>query len=72
MAGYTEGTKVAWNWGEGTAEAEIVKVYTRKITVTIKGTDVTREASDNQPAYLLKQEDGDQVLKAHCEVRKAG
>lgn len=72
MAGYTEGTKVAWDWGEGTAEGEIVKIYTRKITVKIKGTDVTREASDDQPAYLLKQEDGDEVLKAHSEVRKAG
>ncbi|MGB7433628.1 MAG: DUF2945 domain-containing protein [Ahrensia sp.] len=70
MAGYTEGTKVEWDWGEGTAQAKIVTVYTRKITRKIKGTDVTREASEEEPAYLLEQDDGDEVLKSHSEVRK--
>lgn len=71
MSGYSEGTRVEWNWGSGTASGKIEKVYTRKTTREIKGTDVTREASDDCPAYYIRQEDGDAVLKSHSEVTKA-
>jgi len=71
MAGYSKGTKVEWNWGSGTAQGKIEKVYTRKTTREIKGSEVTREASDDCPAYLIVQSDGDEVLKSHTEVKKA-
>ena len=71
MSGYRKGTKVEWNWGSGTASGKIEKVYTRKTTRKIKGTEVTREASDDCPAYYIKQDDGDTVLKSHSEVTKA-
>lgn len=71
MAGYNEGTKVEWDWGNGTANGEIEKVYTQKTTRKIKGTEVTRDASEDEPAYFIKQDDGDEVLKSHSEVRKA-
>jgi len=71
MAGYSKGTKVKWNWGEGEATGEIETVYTQKTTRKIKGTEVTREASEDEPAYYIKQEDGDGVLKSHSEVEAA-
>lgn len=71
MSGYKEGTKVEWNWGDGTAKGEIATVYTEKVTRTIKGNEVTREASKDEPAYYIKQDDGDAVLKSHSEVNKA-
>ena len=71
MAGYSEGTKVEWDWGDGTATGTIGKKYTQKITRKIKGNEVTRDASDDEPAYYIEQEDGDGVLKSHSEVRKA-
>lgn len=71
MSGYSENTEVQWDWGNGTGKGKITKVYTRKITRTIKGTDVTREADDDCPAYLIEQDDGDEVLKSHSEVKKA-
>ena len=71
MAGYSEGTKVQWNWGNGTGTGTIETVYTEKTTRKIKGNEVTREASDDEPAYYIKQEDGDAVLKSHSEVKKA-
>lgn len=71
MAGYSEGTKVQWNWGNGTATGKIQTVYTQKTTHKIKGTDVTREASKDEPAYYITQDDGDHVLKSHSEVEKA-
>ncbi|WP_371395340.1 DUF2945 domain-containing protein [Fretibacter rubidus] len=71
MAGYTEGTTVKWSWVNGTAKGEITNVYTQKITRTLKGTEVTRDADDDCPAYLIEQDDGDEVLKSHSEVEKA-
>lgn len=71
MSGYNEGTTVQWDWGGGIGTGEIEKVYTQKITRKIKGTEVTRKASDKSPAYYIKQDNGDAVLKSHSEVTKA-
>lgn len=68
---YSEGTTVEWDWGNGTGTGKVTKVYTRKITLTIKGSEVTRNASDDEPAYKIEQDDGDEVLKSQSEVRKA-
>jgi len=68
---YSVGTKVEWNWGNGTGMGEIETVYTEKVTRKIKGTEVTREADKDSPAYYIKQDDGDMVLKSHSELRKA-
>ena len=69
--GYSEGTKVEWDWGDGTANGKIDQVYTQKRTLKIEGSEVTRDASDDCPAYKIKQDDGGTVLKSHSEVRKA-
>ncbi len=66
-----EGTKVEWDWGNGTGTGKVVKTYTQKITLTISGTEVTRDASDDEPAYKIEQEDGGEVLKSQSEVRRA-
>ncbi|MBV2128824.1 DUF2945 domain-containing protein [Arsukibacterium indicum] len=68
---YQTNTKVEWDRGNGTAEGYTREVFRDKITRTIKGTEVTRDASDNDPAYLIVQSDGDQVLKLHSEIRKS-
>lgn len=68
---YNKGTKVEWNWGSGTAIGTVQETFTSDITKTIKGTDVTRNATENNPAYLIEQDDGDKVLKSHSEVSKA-
>ncbi len=67
---YNEGTTVEWDWGNGTGTGEVTKVYTQKITLTIKGTEVTRDASEDSPAYRIEQQDGDEVLKSLSELRK--
>jgi len=72
MSGYETGTKVEWSWGNGTAQGRIQERYTDDVSKTIKGTEVKRNASKAEPAYLIEQDDGDQVLKSHSEVRKAG
>ena len=68
---YQTGTKVEWDWGNGTGTGKIVKKYTQKITLKLQGSEVTRKASDGEPAYKIEQDDGSEVLKSGSELRKA-
>ncbi|MDX1518434.1 MAG: DUF2945 domain-containing protein, partial [Woeseiaceae bacterium] len=62
---YAPGDAVKWQWGDGFGEGQIVERFTEKVTRKIDGTDVTRDASDSEPAYLIEQDSGDRVLKSH-------
>ena len=68
---YNQGTEVSWEWGSGTATGKVVERYTEKVTKTLKGSEITRDASEDEPAYLIEQDDGDQVLKSQSELSKA-
>ena len=70
MAKYNVGTNVKWKWGNGWGQGKVTESFTEKVTRSISGTEVTRNASDDEPAYLIQQEDGDRVLKSHSEVEK--
>lgn len=68
---YQTNTQVEWDWGDGTATGYVRDVFYEKVTRTIKGTEVTRNGSDSDPAYLIEQKDGGRILKLHSEIRKA-
>ena len=71
MADFKKGDAVTWHWGSGTAHGTVAETFTKKVTRTIKGTKVTRDATPDDPACLVKQEDGDRVLKSASELSKA-
>jgi hypothetical protein len=62
------GAHVTWRWGEHTAHGVVRKVFTHRIERTMKGATVTRAADTKNPAYLIEQEDGGDVLKSHSEL----
>jgi len=64
------GDTVQWSWGNGTAEGTVEQSHTKKVTRTIKGSEVTRDGSDENPALEIKQDDGTKVLKLVSEVEK--
>lgn len=66
-----KGSKVEWKWGNGTATGKIAETFTEKVERTIKGKTVTRDASKDDPAYLIEQDDGTKVLKSASEVSRA-
>ena len=68
---FAEGAKVRWNWASGTAEGKVVERFERRVSRTIKGKRITRVGTADNPAYLVKQEDGDRVLKRGSELEKA-
>lgn len=66
---FRKGSLVTWTWGAHEAHGKIIERFTTRVTRTIKGTEVTREASRKEPAYLIEQDDGDRVLKSRSELR---
>lgn len=65
------GDQVTWTWGQSKAKGKIAETFTENVTRTIKGKKITRNASKEEPAYLIEQEDGDKVLKSASEIEKA-
>lgn len=71
MNGFSKGDKVEWNWGNGTGNGRVVERFDDTVCRTIDGVEIKRKADRNCPAYLIKQEDGSEVLKSHSELSAA-
>lgn len=65
------GTTVSWSWGNGTASGKVVEIHRDTVTRTLRGSEITRHGSDDNPAYLIEQEDGARVLKLRSEVERS-
>lgn len=65
---FAKGDDVKWNWGPGQAEATVQEVHTERVERTIKGKQKTRNGTEDNPAYVLEQSDGQTVLKLHSEL----
>ena len=65
------GTEVSWSWGNGTGTGHVVEIHQEKVTRTLGGSEITRNGSDDDPAYVIEQEDGGRVLKLGSEVERA-
>ena len=62
---------VKWNWGNGEGAGQIQERFERKVTRKLKGSEITKDGDEDNPAYLIKQEDGDEVLKRGSELKAA-
>lgn len=71
MAEISEGDTVEWDWGNGTGTGKVQSRFPEKTTRTIKGSEVTRNGTKDDPALYIEQDDGDNVLKLASEVRRA-
>lgn len=65
-----KGDTVQWNFGKGKADGKLTEVFTEPVKRKIKGTEVKRNASKEEPAYLITQDNGNKVLKKDSEVKK--
>ena len=63
------GETVHWNWGKSEAEGKINEKFTNAVKKKIKGTEVKRNASKENPAYLIEQQIGSKVLKSEKELK---
>lgn len=68
---WDKGDRVEWDWGEGIATGQVDEIFNQKVKRTLKGSEVTRNGTKEDPALLIVQEDGTEVLKLSSEVRAA-
>lgn len=69
MSRYSKGDRVEWDWGNGSAAGTVQASYTERVSEDIDGTTVTRDADEDNPAYLIQQDDDQRVLKSESELR---
>lgn len=67
---FSKGSTVKWHFGSGTATGKVEERFEEDVTRKIKGSEITRHGSKDNPAYLIKQDDGDKVLKLGSELSK--
>lgn len=72
MSTHRQGALLKWNWASGTAVGRVKESFTGKVTRIIKGKSITRNATPDQPAYLMETPSGDQALKSHSELSVPG
>ena len=65
-----KGDKVRWNWGAHHADGVVRQKFTRRVKRSIKGQTIVRNATEDEPAYLVVQEDGGRALKSASELEK--
>lgn len=65
-----KGDTVHWNWGKSEAEGKIVAEHDKPVEKEIKGSKIKRNASADEPAYEIKQEKGNKVVKSESELKK--
>lgn len=59
---------VKWKWGDGYGKGQITERFEQKVTRTLQGSEVTKDGDEDNPAYLIEQDDGDEVLKRGSEL----
>ena len=60
---------VEWDWGNGKGKGQNKERFEREVTRTLQGSEITKDGDEDNPAYLIKQEDGDEVLKRGSELQ---
>lgn len=65
---YDEGDQVKWAWGDGYGHGVVQSRFEKKVTRTIDGSEVTRNGDADDPAYYVRVEDGNNVLKLGSEL----
>jgi hypothetical protein len=65
---YSIGQTIRWKWGNGTATGKIENVVTKKTEIKSKRQTITRNGSDDNPAIVIKQEDGTKIIKLASEL----
>lgn len=66
-----KGTEVTWSWGNGSGTGTVTSVHHDSVTRSTKGSQVTRNGTHDDPAYVIETEDGTTVVKLQSEVERA-
>ena len=70
MGKIKEGDKVSWKYGNGIGEGKVTEVHTAEFEKEVQGKVVKRNGTPEEPALLIKQDNGHEVVKSVSEVEK--
>lgn len=65
-----KGDVVTWKWGDGSAEGTVASVHTEPTTIKSKGKDIKRNGSTENPAIVIEQESGTDIIKLQSELNE--
>lgn len=65
---YKKKTQVYWKWLGRKISGVVVEIFFEPVTQEIKGKKIKRNASSNNPAYLVQSDAGNLALKLHIEL----
>lgn len=68
MAKFRKSSKVEWKWLGRPITGVVEEVFKSSITKTIKGKNITRHGTAENPAYLVKSDAGNFALKLESEL----
>ncbi len=63
------GDTVAWKWGVGLAQGQVTAINPKRTQISSKGKLITRNGTAQNPAIIIRQATGTEVLKLASEVR---
>lgn len=66
---FQTGQYVKWEWGNGYGHGQIKDRFEEEVTRKLQGSEVTKDGDSDNPAYLIEQDDGDEVLKRGSELQ---
>eukprot|EP00877_Chromochloris_zofingiensis_P000710 jgi/Chrzof1/1063/Cz01g38280.t1 len=70
MSDIQKGDHVAWNWGSSHAEGTVSEKSTEKLTIESKGKQVTRNGTEDNPAFKIENPGKNPVVKKASELHK--
>jgi hypothetical protein len=68
---FRKNSKVEWSWLGRKVHGVVEETFKESVTKSIKNKKITRHGSDENPAYLVRSEAGNQALKLHSELKKS-
>ena len=63
------GDQVGWQWGAGIATGVVLEVHTERTQIESKGKLITRNGRSDDPAIVIKSDNGSMVIKLRHEVQ---
>ena len=70
MSKIKKGDQVSWKYGNGTGDGIVTEVHTTEFEKEVQRKVIKRNGAPDEPALLIKQENGHEVVKSASEVEK--
>jgi len=70
MTTVKKGDNVEWKYGKSKAEGKVAEVHKEDVNKNVQGKTIKRKGSKEEPALVIKQDNGKEVVKSASEVDK--